>query len=94
MNNHHDIEQAEKHMDEYLHDLKTIVNIDSGTFTKAGIDGVGRLVGDLRGARSRAGARLIHVQRIDEIETARTDIGDVQDEIGLDLALDAEAPLN
>src|SRR5437763_10435015 len=41
MNNHHDIEQAEKHMDEYLHDLKTIVNIDSGTFTKAGIDRVG-----------------------------------------------------
>ena len=41
MPNHHDIEQAEKHMDEYLHDLKTIVNIDSGTFTKAGIDRVG-----------------------------------------------------
>ena len=27
----HDIEQAQKYMDEYLHDLKTIVNIDSGT---------------------------------------------------------------
>ena len=37
----HDLEQAQKHMDEYLHDLKTIVNIDSGTFTKAGIDRVG-----------------------------------------------------
>ena len=40
MPNHHDIEQAQKHMDEYLHDLKTIVNIDSGTYTKAGIDRV------------------------------------------------------
>jgi glutamate carboxypeptidase len=40
MKNHHDIEQAQKHMDEYLHDLKTIVNIDSGTYTKAGIDRV------------------------------------------------------
>ena len=37
----HDLEQAQKHMDEYLHDLETIVNIDSGTFTKAGIDRVG-----------------------------------------------------
>jgi len=37
----HDVEQAQKHMDEYLHDLKTIVNIDSGTYTKAGIDRVG-----------------------------------------------------
>ena len=40
MKNHHDIEQAQKHMDEYLHDLKTIVNIDSGTYTKTGIDRV------------------------------------------------------
>src|SRR6266480_6715090 len=40
MPNHHDIEQAQKHMDEYLHDLKTIVNIDSGTYTKTGIDRV------------------------------------------------------
>jgi glutamate carboxypeptidase len=40
MKNHHHIEQAQKHMDEYLHDLKTIVNIDSGTYTKAGIDRV------------------------------------------------------
>jgi len=39
--NHRDIEQAQKHMDEYLHDLKTIVNIDSGTYTKKGIDRVG-----------------------------------------------------
>jgi glutamate carboxypeptidase len=40
MKNHRDIEQAEKHMDQYLHDLKTIVNIDSGTYTKTGIDRV------------------------------------------------------
>ena len=40
MPNHRDIEQAQKYMDEYLHDLKTIVNIDSGTYTKAGIDRV------------------------------------------------------
>jgi glutamate carboxypeptidase len=36
----HDIEQALKHMDEYLYDLQTIVNIDSGTYTKADIDRV------------------------------------------------------
>jgi len=42
----HDIEQAQKHMDEYLHDLKTIVNIDSGTYTKAGIDRVGAYLHD------------------------------------------------
>jgi glutamate carboxypeptidase len=40
MNKHRDIERAEKLMNEYLEDLKTIVNIDSGTFTKAGIDRV------------------------------------------------------
>lgn len=40
-NQHRDIERAEKVMDIYLNDLKTIVNIDSGTFTKAGIDRVG-----------------------------------------------------
>ena len=38
---HRDIERAEQTMDTYLEDLKTIVNIDSGTFTKAGIDRVG-----------------------------------------------------
>ena len=37
---HRDIERAEKLMDAYLDDLKTIVNIDSGTFTKAGVDRV------------------------------------------------------
>ncbi len=42
----HDIEQAQSYMDEYLHDLKTIVNIDSGTYTKAGIDRVGAYLQD------------------------------------------------
>jgi glutamate carboxypeptidase len=46
MPNHHDIEQAQSYMDEYLHDLKTIVNIDSGTYTKAGIDRVGAYLQD------------------------------------------------
>jgi glutamate carboxypeptidase len=41
MHKHRDIERAEKFMNGYLEDLKTIVNIDSGTFTKAGIDRVG-----------------------------------------------------
>ncbi len=40
-NQHRDIEWAAKAIDAYLDDLKTIVNIDSGTFTKAGIDRVG-----------------------------------------------------
>ncbi len=35
-----DIERAEQLMDAYLDDLKTIVNIDSGTFTKTGVDRV------------------------------------------------------
>jgi glutamate carboxypeptidase len=41
MNNHRDVKLAEQIMDDYLEDLKNIVNIDSGTFTKAGIDRVG-----------------------------------------------------
>jgi glutamate carboxypeptidase len=41
MNNHRDVDRAEQIMDDYLEDLKNIVNIDSGTFTKAGIDRVG-----------------------------------------------------
>lgn len=40
-NKHRAIERAEQFMDAYLDDLKTIVNIDSGTFTKPGIDHVG-----------------------------------------------------
>ncbi len=41
MSKHRDIESAERVMDAYLDDLKAIVNIDSGTFTKAGVDRVG-----------------------------------------------------
>ena len=41
MSKHRDIERAERLMATYLDDLKTIVNIDSGTYTKAGIDRVG-----------------------------------------------------
>ena len=38
---HPDVTRAEDLLDPYLEDLKAIVNIDSGTFTKAGIDRVG-----------------------------------------------------
>ena len=38
---HPDVTRAEDMLDSYLTDLKAIVNIDSGTFTKAGIDRVG-----------------------------------------------------
>src|SRR5260221_9862385 len=41
MSKHRDVERAERVMEPYLDDLKTIVNIDSGTYTKAGIDRVG-----------------------------------------------------
>src|SRR5437762_9433824 len=41
MNAHQVVEQAEQLMQQYLDDLKTIVNIDSGTYTKAGVDRVG-----------------------------------------------------
>ena len=34
------VQQAEKLMEHYLDDLKTTVNIDSGTYTKAGVDRV------------------------------------------------------
>lgn len=34
------VEQAESLMEQYLDDLQTIVNIDSGTYTKSGIDRV------------------------------------------------------
>jgi glutamate carboxypeptidase len=40
MSKHRDVEQAEQFMDAYLVDLKNIVNIDSGTYTKAGVDHV------------------------------------------------------
>ena len=35
------VEQADHLMSQYMDDLKTIVNIDSGTFTKPGVDRVG-----------------------------------------------------
>ncbi|HEX3640593.1 MAG TPA: M20/M25/M40 family metallo-hydrolase, partial [Ktedonobacteraceae bacterium] len=38
MQKHQTLVRAEQIMDHFLADLKTIVNIDSGTFTKAGID--------------------------------------------------------
>ena len=41
MSKHSDIERAERVIEPYMDDLKTIVNIDSGTYTKAGIDRVG-----------------------------------------------------
>src|SRR5579859_2308076 len=40
MQKHPHIEQAEQIIKPYLSDLKTIVNIDSGTYTKAGVDRV------------------------------------------------------
>ncbi len=40
MNKHRDVERAERVMGDYLEDLKNIVNIDSGTFTKAGVERV------------------------------------------------------
>jgi glutamate carboxypeptidase len=40
LSKHFRIEQAEKIFDRYLEDLKTIVNIDSGSYTKVGIDNV------------------------------------------------------
>src|SRR5689334_11442817 len=35
------VERAERIMEQYLEDLKEIVNIDSGTYTKSGVDRVG-----------------------------------------------------
>ena len=41
MNTQQFVAQAEQAMPQYLDDLQTIVNIDSGTYTKAGVDRVG-----------------------------------------------------
>ena len=38
MQKHQNLIRAEQIIDRFLVDLKTIVNIDSGTFVKAGID--------------------------------------------------------
>ena len=46
MNKHRNVERAEQVMQQYLDDLKNIVNIDSGTFTKAGVDRVGAYLQD------------------------------------------------
>ena len=40
MQKHQTLIRAEQTIDHFLADLKTIVNIDSGTFVKAGIDQV------------------------------------------------------
>ena len=41
LSKHPDVQRADQVMDTYFEDLKTIVNIDSGTFTKPGVDRVG-----------------------------------------------------
>lgn len=41
MKKHRIVARAEQIMESYLDDLKAIVNIDSGTYTKAGVDQVG-----------------------------------------------------
>ncbi|HZO76091.1 MAG TPA: M20 family metallopeptidase [Ktedonobacteraceae bacterium] len=41
MKKHRTVARAEQIMESYLDDLKAIVNIDSGTYTKAGVDRVG-----------------------------------------------------
>ena len=46
MRQHPVVGRAEKIMPAYMDDLKAIVNIDSGTYTKAGIDRVGAYLAD------------------------------------------------
>src|ERR1051326_226038 len=41
MNSTHDLERAEQVMEDYLADLRAIVNIDSGTYTPEGVNRVG-----------------------------------------------------
>ena len=41
MNGHQVVEQAERLMEQYLDDLRTVVNIDSGTYTRPGVNRVG-----------------------------------------------------
>ena len=55
---HPRVAQAEHLMQDYLDDLKALVNIDSGTYTKAGVD---RVVGVFAGAFSVF--RLHHAHR-------------------------------
>ncbi|HEV2654734.1 MAG TPA: M20 family metallopeptidase [Ktedonobacteraceae bacterium] len=46
MTTHTFVERAEQLMEQYLADLRTIVNIDSGTYNKAGVDRVGAYLRD------------------------------------------------
>lgn len=46
MKQHPIVEHAEKILEPYLDDLKAIVNVDSGTYTKAGVDCVGAYLHD------------------------------------------------
>ncbi|HEV2579628.1 MAG TPA: hypothetical protein VGT44_02150, partial [Ktedonobacteraceae bacterium] len=46
-NRHPDVARAEQTMPALLDDLETVVNIDSGTYTKAGIDRVGTYLQEL-----------------------------------------------
>ncbi|MEO8970376.1 MAG: M20 family metallopeptidase [Ktedonobacteraceae bacterium] len=59
MNTQQFVAQAEQVMPQYLDDLQTIVNIDSGTYTKAGVD----RVGDYLSERFSAFGFATHVER-------------------------------
>lgn len=59
MNTQQFVAQAEQVMPQYLDDLRTIVNIDSGTYTKAGVD----RVGDYLSERFAAFGFTTHVER-------------------------------
>lgn len=59
MNTQQFVAQAEQAMPQYLDDLRTIVNIDSGTYTKEGID----RVGDYLSKRFAAFGFATHIER-------------------------------
>ena len=59
MNTQQFVAQAEQAMPQYIDDLRTIVNIDSGTYTKEGID----RVGDYLSERFAAFGFATHVER-------------------------------
>lgn len=59
MNTQQFVARAEEVMPQYLDDLQTIVNIDSGTYTKVGVD----RVGDYLGERFSAFGFATHVER-------------------------------
>lgn len=59
MNTQQFVAQAEQAMPQYLDDLQTIVNIDSGTYTKAGVD----RVGDYLSERFAAFGFATHIER-------------------------------